>query len=69
MGDRAHLRRQGDMRKLEERDETFPGSTAYSAVPNNGSTLNQSEALSQLSTFLKKISPPQFRGSGQTVPE
>jgi hypothetical protein len=40
MGDRAHLRRQGDMRELEERDEIFPGSTAYSAVPNNGSTLN-----------------------------
>src|SRR6266853_812549 len=28
MGDRAHLRRQGDMRKLAERDESFPGSTA-----------------------------------------
>src|SRR5215211_8430946 len=37
MGDRAHLRRQGNMRKLEERDETFPGNTAYSAVPNDRS--------------------------------
>ena len=36
MGDRAHLRRQGDMRELEERDEIFPRSPAYGAVPNDG---------------------------------
>jgi hypothetical protein len=29
MGDRAHPGRQGDLRKLEERDETFPGSPAH----------------------------------------
>jgi hypothetical protein len=40
MGDRAHVRRQGDVRKLEERDEILAGNTEYSAVPNNGSTLN-----------------------------
>ena len=36
MGDRAHLGRQGDMRELEERDEIFPRSPAYGAVPNDG---------------------------------
>jgi hypothetical protein len=40
MGDRAHLRRQGDMKGLEDRDETFPGNPAYSAVPNDESNLS-----------------------------
>jgi hypothetical protein len=65
MGDRAHLRRQGDMRELGERDEIFPGRAAYSAVPNSvlrkGAWLRRSFTLSTIN-FLKKISPLKLAG-------
>jgi hypothetical protein len=41
MGDRAHPRRQGDLRELEERDETFPESPAYSAIQNDEPKVSQ----------------------------
>ena len=42
MGDRAHLRRQGDMRGLESGVKPLPESQgpAYSAVPNGGSSFS-----------------------------
>ena len=40
MGDRAHLRRQGDMRGLESGVKPLAESQAYSAVPNGGSSFS-----------------------------
>ena len=82
MGDRPHLRRQGDMRELEERDEIFPRSPAYGAVPNDGSSLliksgafsvkeRGSNGAFTLSTmnFSGKRFHAAIGGSGEAMPE
>jgi hypothetical protein len=56
------------MRELEERDEIFPRSPAYGAVPNDGSSLSTKAARSLIS-FSEKNFPASIGGSGQTVPE
>ena len=67
MGDRTHLRRQGELSELEEWDDTFSESPAYNAVPNKTGPVSQlklsvfsaisftPDGLPKLTDFLAKI--------------